>query len=164
MYPKGERMNATPLIVVDADRRIVEAVQGNGKFARVDLTPKERGLLILLARAQGRIVTREYAMESLWGVAAGLGIDSRTVDQHMARLRINLGKAAAQAIVTVTGAGYKIEEGTVLLRTTTDLLGRILKVVPVFDKTRPCLDVTIRMPHREQAPRVNQTLRLAEVQ
>jgi DNA-binding winged helix-turn-helix (wHTH) protein len=164
MYPKGERMNATPLIVVDADRSIVEAVQGNGKFARVDLTPKERGLLILLARAQGRIVTREQAMERLWGVAAGLGIDSRTIDQHMARLRINLGKAAAQAIVTVTGAGYKIEEGTVLLRTTTDLLGRILKVVPVFDKTRPCLDVTIRMPHREQAPRVNQTLRLAEVQ
>jgi|SRR5215471_17757511 len=78
--------------------------------APVELTPKEFDLLRALAEARGRVLTREFLLERVWGYAAAGEIESRTVDVHVRRLRMKLGEEG-QRIVTVKGVGYRLESG-----------------------------------------------------
>jgi two-component system phosphate regulon response regulator PhoB len=73
----------------------------------VELTGKEFGLLAALARAGGRVLTREQLLETVWGYANAAEIESRTVDVHVRRLREKLGPAA-RLIETVKGLGYRL--------------------------------------------------------
>jgi two-component system phosphate regulon response regulator PhoB len=75
----------------------------------VELTAKEFGLLVALLRAGGRVLSREQLLDAVWGYANAAEIESRTVDVHIRRLREKLG-ASARHIVTVKGAGYRLEE------------------------------------------------------
>jgi phosphate regulon transcriptional regulator PhoB len=75
----------------------------------VELTAKEFGLLVALLRAGGRVLSREQLLDAVWGYANAAEIESRTVDVHIRRLREKLG-AAARHIVTVKGAGYRVED------------------------------------------------------
>jgi phosphate regulon transcriptional regulator PhoB len=74
----------------------------------VELTAKEFGLLVALLHAGGRVLSREQLLDGVWGYANAAEIESRTVDVHVRRLREKLG-AAARRIVTVKGAGYRLE-------------------------------------------------------
>ncbi len=66
--------------------------------APVELTPREYALLLHLARAPGRVHSRQHLLEQVWGdVEAG----PRTVDVHVAQLR-----AKGIHLRTVRGAGY----------------------------------------------------------
>ncbi|WP_223360240.1 response regulator transcription factor [Leifsonia sp. ZF2019] len=85
-------------VSVDSARRRVE-VDGR----RIDLTATEFDLLAHLASQPGRVFTREQLLSSVWGVADYSS--SRTVDVHVAQLRLKLGEAAG-AIRTVRGVGY----------------------------------------------------------
>jgi len=76
--------------------------------AAVELTPKEFDLLRALAEARGRVLSREFLLDRVWGYAAAGEIESRTVDVHVRRLRMKLG-AEGQRIVTVKGVGYRLE-------------------------------------------------------
>jgi DNA-binding response OmpR family regulator len=61
-----------------------------------------------LVEARGRVLSREYLLDHVWGYTAAEEIESRTVDVHVRRLRQKLG-AEGQRIGTVTGVGYRLE-------------------------------------------------------
>jgi len=79
----------------------------NGK--ELSLTPKEFDLLAFLTANQKLVFNREQLLEKVWGYDyAG---DSRTVDVHIRWLRekIESDPAHPQHLITVRGAGYKLE-------------------------------------------------------
>jgi len=75
----------------------------------LDLTPKEFALLLLLAQHPGRVFSRAYLLDEVWGYE--VAAYDRTVDTHIYRLRQKLGvdSALAQRIVAVRGTGYKLK-------------------------------------------------------
>ena len=73
----------------------------------LELTLKEYNLLRKLMASPGRVYTREQLLDSIWGIDY-VG-DIRTVDSHMARLRMKLGEWGGAHLKTVYGMGYKIE-------------------------------------------------------
>jgi two-component system, OmpR family, response regulator len=75
----------------------------------VSLTAKEFDLLYLLASHPGRVFSRNYLLDRLWGDTYS-GFE-RTVDTHIQRLRRKLGGSGSVAdrIVTLWGVGYKYE-------------------------------------------------------
>jgi DNA-binding response OmpR family regulator len=70
----------------------------------VRLTRKEFALLSMLARAAGRVATRQQLLDNVWGYQY-FG-DSRTLDVHIRRLRQKLGKCG-NCIETMVGVGYR---------------------------------------------------------
>ncbi len=80
-------------------------VRVRGKL--VQLKPKEFELLKLLATNPGKVFTRDYLLEQIWGYNY-LG-DTRTVDVHMRRLRkkVEVDPSNPQYLRTVHGVGYK---------------------------------------------------------
>jgi len=75
----------------------------------VDLTPKEFDLLAYLAKNRGIVMSRDRLLEKVWGY--NFAGDTRTVDVHIRWLRrkIEENPARPRRIVTVRGAGYKLE-------------------------------------------------------
>lgn len=75
----------------------------------IHLSPKEFGLLELLLRRDGRVVSREEALELVWG-AARTG-DPTTVDVHVKRLRSKIEDDPAHPtrLLTVRGLGYRFQ-------------------------------------------------------
>jgi two-component system alkaline phosphatase synthesis response regulator PhoP len=73
----------------------------------LELKPKEFDLLKLFITNPGRVFTRQYLLEQIWGYDY-LG-DTRTVDVHIRRLRqkIEDNNKNATYIKTVHGVGYK---------------------------------------------------------
>jgi two-component system alkaline phosphatase synthesis response regulator PhoP len=78
------------------------------KGKAVTLTPKEFKFLKLLIGANGKVVSRDDLLERIWGYDRSMDIDTRTVDQHIARLRKKL-KSAGRYVVTVTNSGYQFK-------------------------------------------------------
>jgi DNA-binding response OmpR family regulator len=76
--------------------------------APIALTRREFDLLRALMEAKGRVLSREFLLDHVWGYTAAGEIESRTVDVHVRRLRQKLG-AEGQRIGTVTGVGYRLE-------------------------------------------------------
>ena len=74
----------------------------------VNLTRREFDLLRALVEARGRVLSREFLLDNVWGYTAAGEIESRTVDVHVRRLRQKLGPAGRR-IGTVTGVGYRLE-------------------------------------------------------
>jgi len=72
------------------------------------LTAKEFDLLYVLMKNAGRILTREFLLERIWGYA--VDVSTRTVDVHIRRLRKKLGTKNADLIQTFRGVGYKFKE------------------------------------------------------
>ena len=71
---------------------------------RVDLTRREAELLELLLRNARRVVTRELALEEVWGDGeAGANV----VDRYVAYLRRKLGDPPL--IHTVRGVGFRLD-------------------------------------------------------
>ena len=54
----------------------------------IELTNKEFELANLLFRNNGRLLSRSYIMERVWGTKVEL--NTRTIDTHMSRLRSKL--------------------------------------------------------------------------
>lgn len=74
----------------------------------LDLTLKEFELLRLLIENKGKVLTRDFLLDKIWGYDfAG---ETRTVDVHIRHLREKLGDNDAQYIETVRGIGYKFLE------------------------------------------------------
>lgn len=74
----------------------------------VMLTTKEFELLKTLLKAKGRVLSRDYLLDSIWGYDHAMEIQTRTVDVHVRTLRKKL-KSAAKMIVTVKNYGYRFE-------------------------------------------------------
>ncbi len=68
------------------------------------LPKKEFKLLQLLVSKPGKVFTREFILEQIWGDEVIVG--DRTIDVHIRKLREKLGE---DNIKTVKGVGYKFE-------------------------------------------------------
>ena len=78
----------------------------------LSLTGGELRLLLSLIHADGRILTREFLLDALYGGGEG-DVMERTVDVYIRRLREKLGDDAERPryIATVRGAGYRTVSG-----------------------------------------------------
>jgi len=76
-----------------------------GKMAH--LAPKEFAILKLLIEANGKVLSRDQLLQMIWGHEVDMEIDTRTVDQHIARLRRKL-RLESDRITTVPNFGYQI--------------------------------------------------------
>ena len=74
---------------------------------RLELTLKEFELLSYLKENSGRVLTRDQLLDAIWGYDY-IG-DTRTVDSHIARLRLKLGDFGVSHLKTIYGMGYKFE-------------------------------------------------------
>jgi two-component system, OmpR family, response regulator RpaB len=76
---------------------------------RLELSETETALLSFLVANKKRAVSREELLTRLWGIGPQ-GLETRTIDMHIARLRTKLrdpaGKRTQEAIVTVRAQGY----------------------------------------------------------
>lgn len=75
---------------------------------QLELTAKEFELLSALIKAKGRVLSRDYLLDNIWGFDNALEIQSRTVDVHIQTLRKKL-KQEAKRVVTVKNYGYRFE-------------------------------------------------------
>ncbi|MFK7988882.1 MAG: winged-helix domain-containing protein [Sandaracinaceae bacterium] len=98
-FENPERIKVGRIVIDTA----AHEVQQDGRS--ITLTAQEFALLRFLASHRGRVFTRQQLLERVWGVDYYGG--SRTVDIHVRRLRMKLGKDAVP-IETVRGVGYKM--------------------------------------------------------
>ncbi len=82
----------------------------NIKGKTIALTAKEFELLKTLIRAKGRVLSRDYLLDTIWGFDHAMEIQTRTVDVHIRTLRKKL-KSEAKHIITVKNYGYRFETG-----------------------------------------------------
>lgn len=74
----------------------------------VPLNPREFELLETLLRKVGRVLSRPYLLEVVWGMSASA--TTRSVDVSVSRLRKALGPRAGRAIETVERYGYRFRD------------------------------------------------------
>lgn len=72
----------------------------------VALTRKEFDFLTLLLNRRGEVLTHQYLLDSVWGIDPASGVDTETLKTHASTLRVKLGKAIGDKIVSVRGVGY----------------------------------------------------------
>lgn len=70
------------------------------------LTLKEYELLKMLASSPGKVLTRDFLLDRIWGYE--FSGETRTVDVHIRHIRQKLGDDATM-IETVRGVGYKLK-------------------------------------------------------
>jgi len=75
----------------------------------IELTSKEFELLRTLIKAKGRVLSRDYLLDNIWGFDHAIEIQTRTVDVHIRTLRKKLKKEAGR-IITVKNYGYRFEQ------------------------------------------------------
>src|SRR4030095_15453147 len=90
-------------VTLDPERHVVKL---GGRA--LQLTPKEFDLLQALLEAAGRVLSREYLLNHVWGYARADEIESRTVNLHVRRLRAKVGDAGSR-IATIKSVGYRFE-------------------------------------------------------
>jgi DNA-binding response OmpR family regulator len=71
----------------------------------VHLTAKEFALLAALVEARGRVLSRQWLLEQIWGYSYAEG--TRTVDVHVRRLREKL-PGLGERLITVKSLGYRM--------------------------------------------------------
>ena len=102
-----ETISVLKLDEVAVDFESMTGRRGNATFP---LTPKESALLRFLAANEGKAVSRDTLLECVWGIDCE--ITTRSVDQHMVRLRQKLENDPANPrfLHTVHGVGYRFEK------------------------------------------------------
>ena len=87
---------------IDPDARVVQTAGGP-----IELPPKEFDLLLLLARNQGRVLTKQRIYEEVWGEP--YAYDDSTIMAIVRRLRKNIepDQSHPSYIKTVRGVGYR---------------------------------------------------------
>ncbi|HEV8082303.1 MAG TPA: response regulator transcription factor [Chitinophagaceae bacterium] len=92
-------------LIIDSDKR-----KASVKGKRLDLTPKEFELLLLLASHPGKTFSRQELLERVWGyVFSGY---EHTITSHINRLRIKIESNLnhPEYILTSWGTGYRFSE------------------------------------------------------
>jgi len=76
---------------------------------RIDLTPKEFALLVLLVQRTGEVLSRTMIAENIWDI--NFDSDTNVVDVSIRRLRQKIDDPFQQKLIhTVRGIGYVLEE------------------------------------------------------
>jgi two-component system phosphate regulon response regulator PhoB len=105
----GSVLTAGPLSIDRAAHRVT--IGGEA----IELTATEYKLLLTLAERRGRVQSRAHLLETVW--EAHPGIQTRTVDMHVQRLRAKLGEAG-DLVETVRGFGYRFRAADLAKGTT----------------------------------------------
>jgi DNA-binding response OmpR family regulator len=82
----------------------------------LELTAQEFRLLVTLADADGRVLSREQLLDAIYGQGEAFVLD-RSVDALVKRLRQKLGDDADEPryIATIRGVGYRIAAARVVV-------------------------------------------------
>lgn len=73
-------------------------------MSEIRLSKKEAKVLDLLERSPGRVVTRKFLLETVWGYNEG--VKTRTLDVHISRLRSKLTANLGIRIHAISGQGW----------------------------------------------------------
>ncbi len=94
-------------ITINLERREITTAEGQRQM----LSVKEAEILGYLAGARGRAISRTELLQRVWGLDPR-GLDTRTVDMHIARLREKLGDSPTEPrfVATVRSKGYMLAE------------------------------------------------------
>ena len=79
----------------------------------VKFTRREIEVLLYLYEHCDRPVSREELLNKVWGYARHMGIETRTVDIHIAKLRRKIEADASEPrhLLTIRGGGYRLMSG-----------------------------------------------------
>ena len=105
-YPREEeKLLAFPPFEIDTAKG---EVRRNGE--RIELTPKEFELTVVLFRNLGRLLSRGHLQEAVWGRSGDLV--TRTVDTHVSQVRKKLDLRAETGfrVVPIYNYGYRLEQ------------------------------------------------------
>jgi two-component system response regulator RegX3 len=93
--------------LVDIDIRNLSGTRGDHALS---FSRREMEIIQYLAANSERPVPREELLARVWGYSRTMGIETRTVDIHIAKLRrkIEPEPARPRFLVTVRGAGYRL--------------------------------------------------------
>jgi len=94
--------------VVDFGRREVRYEGGE----REELSEKEVEVFGYLVANLGRVVSRDEILRQVWGLDPK-GVATRTIDMHVANLRVKLLDREQVVLQTVRGQGYRVEGAAV---------------------------------------------------
>ena len=77
----------------------------------LSFTRREVAILQYLSANSERAISRDELLHKVWGYAKNAGLETRTVDIHIAKLRrkIELDPGCPQFLVTVRGVGYRLQ-------------------------------------------------------
>ncbi|MBZ4654813.1 MAG: two component transcriptional regulator, winged helix family [Peptococcaceae bacterium] len=107
--PKAASDTTSPAIIRGGLKIYPDRFEASLNGEPLELTPKEFQLLSQLATNPGKVYTREFLLEKIWGYEF-VG-DTRTVDVHIRHLRQKLEKDPSQPelIETIRGIGYRFK-------------------------------------------------------
>jgi len=103
-YPPNDLPDELRFYDVVVDFKRYAASKGDRKL---ELTPKEFGVLRYLAARSAEVVRRDELLDEVWGYDTD--VTTRTVDNHVASLRAKIEDQASEPrfLITVHGVGYK---------------------------------------------------------
>ncbi|MDD5496388.1 MAG: response regulator transcription factor [Candidatus Omnitrophica bacterium] len=104
-----EKDKLPPIIKVGGLTVDLSKIEVAVKGKPVELTSKEFELLKTLIKARGRVLSRDYLLDAIWGFDQAAEIQTRTVDVHVRTLRKKL-KGEAERNVTVKNYGYRFDD------------------------------------------------------
>jgi len=91
---------------IDLERHLVER---GGR--RIEMSPREYSLLLVLAKAKGAIVDRNILLREVWGIDFDPG--TNVVNVQIARLRRKIDVPGCEPLIrTVVGKGYTLSEAS----------------------------------------------------
>ena len=93
-----------------------DSLTGSVNSKTVNITRKEIELLQYLNSHSEQSVSREELLNKVWGYAKEMDIETRTVDIHIAKIRrkIEADHKTPKFLLTVRGAGYRLNKGSAL--------------------------------------------------
>jgi two-component system KDP operon response regulator KdpE len=97
-----------PVITVGALRIDVAAHEVSLNGEPVRLSPKEFDLLLVLARAAGRVCTHRQLLEKVWGPSHGEDVQYLRVYVGQLRDKLGDGQGVPRYIVNEPGIGYRL--------------------------------------------------------
>ena len=106
---RSNRVNSEDTIEFAGLRLEPANLRASAAGRQLDLSPTEFRLLHCFMRNPQRILSRARLIELVWDNESG--VEERTVDVHIRRLRLALGATGHERLIaTVRGAGYRLEE------------------------------------------------------
>jgi two-component system phosphate regulon response regulator PhoB len=97
----GDLLSYDDITLNAGTHRVMRAEQ------EIKLGPTEYRLLVAFMEKQGRVLSRDQLLDTVWG--RDVYVDSRTVDVHIARLRKALtAQGGTDPVRTVRGTGYSL--------------------------------------------------------
>jgi two-component system copper resistance phosphate regulon response regulator CusR len=105
---RNVKQNNNELIIADLKIDLVKhKVERDQR--RIDLSPKEFALLVLLAQRCGEVLSRTFIAEGVWDI--NFDSDTNVVDVAIRRLRQKVDDGFEKKLIhTVRGMGYLLEE------------------------------------------------------